>query len=423
MDWLPLAGIALLTTAFVISIAYMIAKGFHLPQLEGWAKLEYHELLVSALLLGAIVFGIGMIDVVAGQLGQGKDMTFQVSADPANADSAPAEPLDPSDPLSDPVYVSKATCTFGGGSTSAFALERTYAFDECYLEKSADHMIYVYRQLSKANRYISKMTTFSYNIAIPLYLFSASVYKAPHAGLSYLPGLIGGGMDALASSIFIQVSQKLLLDFFHAVSFSWILPFGLALRSFTFSRKLGATLIAIAIGTYVVYPLTIAFAAGVYDAPGMVKDISINLPNEPPNLQDTAICSPFVQNFMWVGSITWWFVWFTPECTGTTFLGYLECMLAVYPEAQSIFNGINAVFLLAYAPTLWDYAFKVHPEALYNLLADPTNPQAILPAVSHNAMITAVLSVFSIILTVSATRSLSMQLGGDVQFYGIYKLI
>src|SRR3989338_5160194 len=260
MDWLPLAGIALLTTTFIISIAYMIAKGFHLPQLEGWAKVEYHELFVTALLLGGIIFGIGFVDIVAGALGQGQPMSFQVSEFSDQAESGPVT----------------ASCTYGGGSGSSFALERTYAFDKCYLENSADHMIYVYRQLNKANRYISKMTTFSYNVAIPLYLFSASVYKAPHAGLSYLPGLIGGGMDALAGSIFIQVSQNLLLQFFKAVSFSWILPFGLALRSFTFSRKLGATLIAIAIGTYVVYPLSIAFAAGVYDHLG--KDININLP-------------------------------------------------------------------------------------------------------------------------------------------------
>ncbi|RLG19322.1 hypothetical protein DRN67_03000 [Candidatus Micrarchaeota archaeon] len=305
-------------------------------------------------------------------------------------------------------------CTPGTGGINGM-----YGFAYCYLEGSTDYMIYIYGQLVAANRYVAKMTSFYFNVAIPLYLAVASVSKAPYAGLGVINSMIGLGMDALASASFIQVAQKMLLRFFENYSLSFFLPLGLILRTFSFSRKLGATLIAIAIGTYVVYPLSIVFAAGVYDQ--VDKHVEINLPHEPPDLHDTAICNPFIQNFMWLGSIFWWYIWFSGPCATAT-VGWWACMLANYPNAQLIYSAVNSVFLLAYVDVLWDYA-TADPSDIYNAIADPTNPNNALNAVSHNAMITAVLAVFSIILTVVTTRSLSIQLGGDTEFYGIYKLI
>ncbi|VVC03837.1 Uncharacterised protein [Candidatus Burarchaeum australiense] len=397
-DWLPIAAIALFISALIVSLAYMLSKGFHLPALEAWSKVEYRELVVTTVLIAGLALGMGLVDIGVNQLAQGPlNLQFgTVSGTPA------------------PI----ASCT--PAPTPTFSA--MYDFAQCYLAGSADYMLLVYNKLLDADRYVAKMTSFYYNIAIPLFLVSASFSGAPYAGLNVLSSLIAAGLDALAAAIFIQSAQSVLLQFFWDNSFRWILPLGIVLRTFTFSRKLGATLIAIAIGTYVVYPMTLVFAAGVYSQPSIMRDITINLPHEPPDLQDTMICNQFVQEFTWLGSITWWFIWYTPKCVGFAH-GYWVCMLQEYPKALSLYSKVNSVFLVKYASTLKEYA-AVNVNDIYYGLVDRTDPnKGALAAVSHDAMITAALAVFSIIITLSATRSLSQQLGGDSQFYGIYKLI
>jgi len=367
--WLTISIAALLFSYFLVAIAYMISKGFHLPALEAWAKLEYRELVVSVIIIAALGFGLSLVDAT--------------------------------------------TYTLAGADSITFAND--------YLDRTADNMLGIYEQLNLADRYIAKMTSFYYFLAVPIYLASASISHFPYTGISVLSSMVAVGLDALAASIFIQLAQKMLLNFFQDNSFRWFLPLGIILRTFGFTRKLGGTLIAIAIGTLVVFPLAIAFSAGVYDS--VAQDIHIDLPPEPPDLQDTAICNPHVQNFMWMGTIGLWLSPIGPcavPCQASL-TGWWPCMLACFPKAQMIYNAANQVFLLAYAPVLWEYVSSTSVDQIFDPMTNPEH--GALAAISHNAMITAVLAVFSIILTISATRALSIQLGGDSQFYGIYKML
>jgi len=377
-DWEPLAIISLFTSFMLVSIGYMLSKGFHLPKLEAWARTEYREVIFSAIIIFALAFGMVLIDSLNTQF-----------SPPAPSSLPPA-------------------CSAFNNAGSVFQ-------SACvYLDSSSDGLLDLYYTLLIADRYIAKLATFYYNIAVPLWLATATISASPKGGVSVLSMMIAAGLDALSTSTFLQMAQKALLQFFFDNSFRWFLPLGIILRTFSLSRKLGATLIAIAIGTYVVYPLALVFASHVYDV--VHSPVQVVLPHEPPDLQDTLICDPFITTFMQYGSYAWWFIWFSGPCAGATY-GWWACMQAHFPLAQSMYNVANKVFLIANAPMLLQYA-SIDLDKIYT----PIQEQA-LPAIATNVMLTAVLAVFSVILTVSTTRALSTELGGDAQFYGIYKLI
>ncbi|MFA6036429.1 MAG: hypothetical protein WC759_05770, partial [Candidatus Micrarchaeia archaeon] len=310
-DWLPLGMIALFTSFMLVSIGYILSKGFHLPKLEAWARSEYREVLISALIIAGLVFSIGIIDMV-------------------NSQFSPAYSSEPS-----PVC------------QAAYAPGTTFYTACTYFEHSSDGMLDLYYTLLIADRYIAKLSSFYYNIAVPLWLATATVSQSPKGGVSILSTMIAVGLDTISTSVFLQMAQKVLLQFFFENSFRWLLPAGIILRTFGLSRKLGGTLIAIAIGTYVVFPLAAVFASHVY------ASIAINpiiiLPTEPPDLQDTMICNPFVNHFMKLGSVAWWFIWFSGPCSAATY-GWWACMLAHFPQAQSLYNAANSIFLVANAP-------------------------------------------------------------------------
>jgi len=377
-DWLPIAIISLFTSFMLVSLGYMLSRGFHLPKLEAWAKTEYREVLFSGIIIVGLVFGLALIDSL-------------------NAQFAPA----PIDPL-------PAACS---GFQNAGSLFQSACV---YLDSSTDGMLDLYYTLLIADRFISKLASFYYNVAVPLWLATATVSQSPRGGVSIMSMMMAVGLDTISTSVFLQLAQKVMLQFFYDTSFRWLLPLGIVLRTFGLSRKLGGTLIAIAIGTYVVFPLAVVFASQVYSS--IAINPIITLPAEPPDLQDTLICNPFVNNFMRLGSVAWWFIWFSPPCSAATY-GWWACMLAHFPQAQALYNAANSIFLLANAPVLLEYA-SISLDKLY----DPIEQQA-LPAIATNAMLTAVLAVFSTILTISSVRSLSIALGGDSQFYGIYKMI
>jgi hypothetical protein len=67
-------------------------------------------------------------------------------------------------------------------------------------------------------------------------------------------------------SLIVVSAQRVLLDFFHATMFKVFLPFGILLRTFPITREAGGSVIAIAIGAYIVYPLLLVMNGSIYSA-------------------------------------------------------------------------------------------------------------------------------------------------------------
>ena len=85
------------------------------------------------------------------------------------------------------------------------------------------------------------------------------------AGLKVFLGPLHGIVDFLAANMFLIVTQAALLRFIAVTAIPVVLPIGLILRTFYFTRRLGGTLIAIAIGFFAVFPLTYVLGAQLMD--------------------------------------------------------------------------------------------------------------------------------------------------------------
>ncbi|VVB58705.1 Uncharacterised protein [Candidatus Anstonella stagnisolia] len=113
--------------------------------------------------------------------------------------------------------------------------------------------------------------------------------------LNMLRGSVVQGLVVSGAAIADISAERLLLKFTQLYAFSVLLPIGLFLHAFKFTRSAGAALISIAIGFYVVYPLTILFCdnmlvgevvgAGKYFDAGSVS------------VSQEVTCNPYEQNW------------------------------------------------------------------------------------------------------------------------------
>ncbi len=85
-------------------------------------------------------------------------------------------------------------------------------------------------------------------------------------GLNAILGPLKGIIDFLSLSAVFIIAQSMLLGFLYYVAVPIMLPVGIVLRTFYFTRKLGGAIIAIAIGGYLILPLTYVFSATLMDA-------------------------------------------------------------------------------------------------------------------------------------------------------------
>lgn len=72
--------------------------------------------------------------------------------------------------------------------------------------------------------------------------------------------IVGTLFSALGGAATITVAQRYFLDFVVPLMLTIVLPAGIVLRSIPFFRWIGSALIAIALGLYFVYPLTLVLA-------------------------------------------------------------------------------------------------------------------------------------------------------------------
>ncbi len=86
------------------------------------------------------------------------------------------------------------------------------------------------------------------------------------AGLKVFLGPLHGLVDFLALNIFLIAAQAALLKFIALTAIPVILPVGLILRTFYFTRKLGGAIIAFAIGFFAVFPMTYVLDAQLMDS-------------------------------------------------------------------------------------------------------------------------------------------------------------
>ncbi len=246
-DLLTAFALATMVVFFVIAIALALGIGFHRPEWEAWAKTEFYLTLAGLFMIGIIVF-------IA---------TFSCS-----------------------VSVSMA-----GGDP--FKISDKY-LNTLITRKMVPSVLTFFDMSFAAQKWSS--------ILIGVASCQMGVCLAPFAGYSgiaYNLDTLAGLVTPITASLLFQ---KLALGFIKETMFLYVLPIGFLLRVFPYTRDAGAMMIALAMGFYIVFPLTYVFDKVVMDT--VEKDFANFCASNPGGLNDAAekiggLCQPLVM----VGSV------------------------------------------------------------------------------------------------------------------------
>jgi len=224
-DWVPMAGLSVLIAYLIVAFAYMIGIGFQYKDVTTWANSEFWEATLSAAMVGLCITLVLMISDVS---------------------------------------------TILTGSTNHIAEGMKY------LDKAGGDLRNDWAGLLALNAGLSIPASFwlRFNIPIPLIPSpgpTTVIYLRTGATLAFLAGWqqivsgFGPLIYMIAISMFSMSTQKALLIFAGNNMLSVFVPLGIIARGFPLTRKMGGTMIAMALALYFVFPLTLVMNGEIYD--------------------------------------------------------------------------------------------------------------------------------------------------------------
>jgi hypothetical protein len=206
--WYEITFVVIAMVMAIISIAYMIGIGFQLPKLQAWAKDELFQALASALIAVLILTFASTLEL---------SMKSIIGTDPFTATTD---------------YINSLIASLAGffiavvTTDSVFALLQTMAFN-----------------------------------AMPSQMgFTIS----PFVGLTTLTAMLSLTMEGILGGMSIMLGQLSFVSFIQD-KLIVLLPIGVALRSFPWSRSAGGAIVAIFIGFYIFYPFLWTFNSMLYN--------------------------------------------------------------------------------------------------------------------------------------------------------------
>ena len=202
------AVLVIIISIMLTGIAIGVGRAFQNRKIEHWGRDE----LLQAFVNGAIVGGlIGLVAVM-------------------NASITSLVPTG-----------TTLLCPMTGNSATAIG------FAQCYIEDLGTKVFNLSTVLLEVNAIVGFITSIGISFIITV---------NPFSGLAPIGSLIGTIIETLYLFYTALQAQYSLLYFIAASALTTFLPVGLILRCFFATRRLGGALIAMAIGMYVVFPLT-----------------------------------------------------------------------------------------------------------------------------------------------------------------------
>lgn len=350
----------------ILAMLYMASQMFSLPGLNAWVKTEIKEFIVGAIMV-AIVLGVffsttGLVSVLTG-----KD----------NPETAAQDAFKPV----------------------------TNSLNEAY------------RDIIRASQEMTLLAGYSYNFpAVPLFYFTYTDLSAPYSGAGQILSALSQSASAVSNSLMVYLSLSVLMQFFSFASLI-ILPFALSLRIIPFTRQLGSTLIALAIGGYIIFPSAIILTGELHKL--------IEIPK--PNLSDSqlenmhmdipagfgAFCESDMKWFAATGELGWGFA----ICIPCSFFG---CFPVCFPlVTEVIYPAVMEAFQLVYGWSFYAAAKSMDYGIgeVYDTLAPFLQETGNLIVISY------VDAILVSLITIITVKGVSTALGGEYFMAGIQRLV
>ncbi|VVC03430.1 Uncharacterised protein [Candidatus Burarchaeum australiense] len=220
--WQAAAILAVMASFFIVAIGWMVASAFNHAGLKRWIRSEIYQVLANAYLV------IGLMVIVGVFLGAVSSVTIEIATASGN--------LNYVDPVSHVNY---------GTVNNPFVLA------ELFLDENIQCLRAWFLNVYLADSFIEPMEHANIGVA-GMDAVSASTVLSPITGALYF--------SAHNSSFLLIINyfQRHLFIFIYQTMFTIFLPIGIILRTLPVTRGLGGFIIALAIGLYVVYPVSFA---------------------------------------------------------------------------------------------------------------------------------------------------------------------
>ncbi len=414
-------------------IIYLISKILDNQKLSQWSKKGVIEIGYAVLIFAMVLFAFPVID----------NILLLIFGAPSGAH--PNSSMLTGGVMGAGGRVSMQVCKAAQSAPTASAY---YAVkNSCYLVMSVDFLDSIFKELFMLSKWMAIKYSlvsilangyFHVHIAIDK---QGSVGFVPLSGV-YLPSnLVISEIFGWATKVMTLTKiQEIIIVFMATGGFTNIFLLGLILRSFVFTKKLGGTIMGIALALMLIYPAFYTF--GDYIINNIRANIYAHNQNANTPITETPIFSninmstaytnlnpvtgkPYSQN-----------QWANNNYLET----YIDKQIKIGKEVQKKLNMIinppikkkpqnaNPSFLKSVGnliKEIWGGIKKI--ASLVNpTKANPVNlyeDYGIIDMVARGSFFSLWFGMLSIIATIAAARSIGIMLGGDVEFAGLTRLI
>lgn len=232
--WDGLVGTVLMLVTLVLGLGYMASVLLGDEKMRAWVKREVGQLAYSAIILVVAISLVGALDgwlKVVSTIGASAQWQAYVNSGPC--------------------------CDPSSGSCIG-----TPSKQPCHIAIANDYlqMLYETARVSSIS-YMSNYFMFGLlaNIGVSAHLLTLEgqpvVSAAPFAGLSAGSDYFMLLFDLSSKAMMLIRAQQIMLDYVNYPFFAVAMSIGLVLRMLYFTRKLGGLLVAIALASYVIFPM------------------------------------------------------------------------------------------------------------------------------------------------------------------------
>ena len=237
--WFPLFAIAVGIGYGITGIAFMLSRFFTLPKLESWARNELFEVTSSVFLVLIILISLGIIDNVFIAVAKKTPMSHSLDF----TKSITNELMDR--------YVESVKLGAAIGILSGPPVQ--------FLGDTKQNP-------AKKGTGSSKEEEEKINRIFLVAIKHFRIYYLPFYGTDVFNGHFNLIQSITLTSLGISILSHAILQFISMIAIPVVIPLGLLLSMFAFSRKMGRTLIAFGVGLYIFVPLSIIIAQTMYDS-------------------------------------------------------------------------------------------------------------------------------------------------------------
>ncbi len=294
----------------------------------------------------------------------------------------------------------------------------------------------MYFALGRAYFTLSKYTGFSYSrvLGLPVinWLYTEFRSGAPGAGLAPLNSQLYSASAKMSQIMLIVMGERILLDYISVVVPMLFLPLGIMFYFLPPTRRVGGSLLALSISTYILFPITILLYDSLSHA--IENGTGYNIHSQATNVERVAgqadpgdipygpmIANPLLVPLAQLGDLGFAIMTCTPICAALSIVGvpFSACWAACKPIAELVYIVAVPGFQWIAGSALeghLDVESNVGP--LFHMTVD-----TILPTVGFIWLETIIGFIIVASVVVISTRSISQSIGGFVGLPGLTRLI